>query len=192
MYKLIIQTFDFSYGFLEDISTNAKSIYKIEIVEIPANRTLPEQILLKPKSLLAKFFMKGRKMVYINDLLDELKRLFCVHPGTILLAILPHYVLGLGESLVGLTPEPRISIVSTYSIDKKHLFEACIGISLHEIGHALELGHCKVKGCLMKAPCKPENFYGGVYMLCRKHQLEIEEISRLKNEGKAKGDNTLR
>ncbi|MEM3577314.1 MAG: hypothetical protein QXX51_02520 [Candidatus Bathyarchaeia archaeon] len=191
MYRLIIQPFDFCYGFLKDISVNAKSIYKIEVVEIAANRALPERILLKPRSLLAKFFMKGRKMVYLNDLVDELKRLFCIHPRTILLAILPHYVLGLGENLVGLSPEPSISIVSTYSINKKHLFKACVGISLHEIGHNLGLKHCKVKGCLMKAPCKPENFYEGVYMLCRKHQLEVEELSCL-NEGKGKLNNTLR
>lgn len=182
MRRLIIQPFDFSYGFLEDISANAKAIYKIETVEIAASRTLPERILLKPRSLLAKLFMKGRRMVYLNDLLDELKRLFYVHPGTILLAILPHYVLGLGESLVGLTPEQNISVVSTYSINKKYLFKACVGISLHEIGHNLGLKHCKVTCCLMKAPCKPENFYEGVYMLCRKHQIEVEELL-CSNEG---------
>lgn len=176
MYKLIIQPFDFNYSFIENIAAIAKAIYKISIVEIAAKRTLSERILLKPKSLLAKFFMKGGKIVYLNDLLDELKRVFCIHPRTVLLAILPHYVLGLGESFVGLTLEPGISIVSTYSFNEKHLFKACVGISLHEIGHNLGLKHCKVKGCLMKAPCKPQNFYKGIYMLCKKHQIEVEEL----------------
>jgi predicted Zn-dependent protease len=179
MYRLIIQPFDSSYDFLEDIIANAKSIYKIRVAEIVEERRLPEKILLKPKSMLAKFFMKDRRMVYLNDLMGELKRLFCTSPKTILLAILPHYILGLGEGFVGLTPEQNISIVSTYNIDKKHLFRACVGISLHEIGHNIGLRHCNVKGCLMKAPCKPENFYKGVYMLCEKHQLEVKETISL-------------
>jgi predicted Zn-dependent protease len=118
--------------------------------------------------------MKERKMVYLNDLLNELKKNFHISPKTILLAILPHYVLGLGESLVGLTAESNISIVSTYSINKRHLSKAGVGISLHEIGHSLGLKHCNVKGCLMKAPCKPRNFYGGVYRLCEEHELQIK------------------
>lgn len=173
-YNLIIQPFDVSYGFLEDVSVNSKAIYKIRTVKIAQEKTLPEHIFLKPKSLLAKFFMKERKMVYLNDLLNELKKHFHIHPETILLVILPHYVLGLGESLVGLTAESNISIVSTYSINKKHLSKAGAGISLHEIGHGLGLKHCKVKSCLMKAPCKPKNFYDGVYTLCKEHQLQIK------------------
>jgi hypothetical protein len=179
MYRLVIQPFDFSYGFLDDIGARSKSLYKIGIVEVAAKKTLPESILLKPKSLLAKFFMKGRKVICLNDLLDELKEHFHAHPGTIFLAILPHYVLGLGEGMLGLTPERNISIVSTYNIDKKHLSEVGVGISLHEIGHGFGLKHCKVKGCLMKTPCKPKSFYDGVYTLCKEHQLKIEELSIL-------------
>ncbi|MGQ9641432.1 MAG: hypothetical protein ACUVUF_04815 [Candidatus Bathycorpusculaceae bacterium] len=174
-HNLIIQSFDVSYGFLEDVSVNSKAIYKIRTVEIAQKKVLPEHIFLKPKSLLAKFFMKERKMVYLNDLLNELKKNFYPSPKTILLAILPHYVLGLGESLVGLTAaESSISIVSTYSINKKHLSKAGVGISLHEIGHGLGLKHCNFKGCLMKAPCKPRNFYDGVYTLCKEHRLQIK------------------
>jgi hypothetical protein len=76
MYRLIIQPFDSSYDFLEDIIANAKSIYKIRVAEIAEERRLPEKILLKPKSMLAKFFMKDRRMVHLNDLMGELKRLF--------------------------------------------------------------------------------------------------------------------
>jgi predicted Zn-dependent protease len=175
-YRLVIQPIDVNYDFLEDISLNSKVVYEIQIIEIASTIALPEQIFLKPKSVLAKFFMKGRKMVYLNDLLCELKRRFNIRPQTIFLAILPHYVLGFGESLFGLTAESNIAIVSTYGIDKKHLSEVGVGISLHEIGHCLGLKHCKVNGCLMKTPCQPKNFYEGSYTLCNEHQLEVKSL----------------
>jgi predicted Zn-dependent protease len=175
-YNLAIQPFDASYGFLENISAESKNLYKVANIEIAPMKVLPDNILLKPKSLLAKFFMKERKMIYLEDLLDELKTHFSVNPGTIFLAILPHYVLGLGESFLGLTSEHKISIVSTYNISKKHLPEVGVGISLHEIGHGFGLKHCEVKGCLMKNPCKPQNFYDGTYTLCNEHQIEIKKL----------------
>lgn len=182
-YNLIIQPFDCDYRFLEDISVKSKSLYKIKFVEVATRKTLPEHVFLKPKSLLAKFFMKERKMVYLNDLMEELKQHFRARPRTIFLAILPHYVLGLGESFLGLTSERSISIVSTYGINKKHFSEVGVGISLHEIGHSFGLDHCRVKECLMKTPCKPKNFYEGTYMFCREHQLKVEELLGLDNVG---------
>ena len=74
---------------------------------------------------------------------------------------------------MGLTPERNLSIVSTYGMKKQHLPEACVGISLHEIGHNLGLEHCGNQGCLMKAPCKPKNFYNGVYRLCEEHRKQL-------------------
>jgi len=133
-------------------------------------KTLPEYLLLSPKSLLGKFLMQKRKMIYLNDLQKELKKHFAYNSKKMILAILPHYILGFGDYLIGLTLKPNLSIVSTYSINQKYLSKACIGIGLHEIGHNLGLKHCRNEGCLMKAPCKPKNFYNGIYRLCKEHE----------------------
>jgi hypothetical protein len=169
-YHLIIQPFDCDYDFLEDICRNSKSLYKIKMVEILSRKMLPEYLLLSPKSLLAKFFMRKRRMIYLNDLLEELKKHFPCDSKKMILAILPHFILGFGGDLAGLTLEPNLSIVSTYGINERYLSKACVGISLHEIGHNLGLRHCRSEGCLMKAPCKPKNFYKGVYRLCKEHE----------------------
>ena len=172
-YNLIIQPFYRDYDFIEDICRNSKSLYKIVKVEILPKIMLPKDLLLSPKSHLAKFFMRKRKMIYLDDLVGELKKHFTYDSKKIILSILPHYILGFGDDLVGLTPEPNLSIVSTYGVNERHFSEACIGISLHEIGHSLGLRHCKREGCLMKAPCKPKNFYNGVYRLCKEHENKL-------------------
>ncbi len=169
-YHLIIQPFDCDYDFLEDICRNSKLLFKIKKVEILPRKTFPEYLLLSPKSLLAKFFMRKRKMIYLNDLLGELKKHFTYDSKKMILAILPHFILGFGSDIAGLTLEPNLSIVSTYGINERYLSNACVGISLHEIGHNLGLRHCRSEGCLMKAPCKPKNFYDGVYRLCKEHK----------------------
>ncbi len=172
-FHLIIQPFYHDYDFIEDICKNSKSLYKIMKVETLPKIMLPKHLLLSPKSPLAKFFMRKRKMIYLDDLLGELKKHFTYDSKKTILAILPHYILGFGDDLAGLTPEPNLSIVSTYGINERHLTKACVGISLHEIGHSLGLRHCKIKGCLMKAPCKPKNFYNGVYQLCKEHENKL-------------------
>ena len=174
-YHLNIQPFDFDYDFLEDIRWNSKSLYKIKTVSVLPRKILPPYLLLSPKSLLAKFFMRKRKMIYLDDLLKELEKYLTNDPEIMFLAILPHYVLGFGESLVGLTPKLNLSIVSTYGIKRRYLSEASVGISLHEIGHNLGLKHCRNKGCLMKTPCKPKNFYDRVYRLCKEHEKKINK-----------------
>jgi len=103
-YNLIIQPFDCDYGFIEDICKNSELLYKIRKCEILPRKMLPEYLLLSPKSFLAKFFMRKRKMVYLDDLLGELKKHFTYDSKKIILVILPHYVLGFGDGLVGLTP----------------------------------------------------------------------------------------
>jgi len=117
-------------------------------------------------------------MIYLNDFLRELRKHFSYDSKRIVLSVLPHYILGFGDDLAGLTPEPNLSIVSTFGIKDRHLSKACVGISLHEIGHNLGLRHCRNEGCLMKTPCKPENFYGGVYRLCKEHESEIVQNSK--------------
>lgn len=180
-YNLIIQPFDCDYGFIEDICKNSELLYKIRKCEARAPRKmLPEYLLLSPKSFLAKFFMRKRKMVYLDDLLGELKKNFTYDSKKIILVILPHYVLGFGDGLAGLTPEPNLSIVSTYGINERYLSKACEGIGLHEIGHNLGLKHCRSEGCLMKAPCKPKNFYNGVYRLCKEHEHELMRMEARK------------
>jgi len=179
-YDLIIRPFDRDYSFIEDICKNSESLYKIAKCEILPMKMLPESLLLSPKSLLAKLLMKKRKMVYLSDLLGELKRHFTYNSKKIVLIILPHYILGFGDGLAGLTPESNFSIVSTYSIDERYLSKACVGISLHEIGHIFGLKHCRNEGCLMKAPCKPKNFYNGVYKFCEKHENELVHMKTRK------------
>lgn len=112
-------------------------------------------------------------MLYLDDLLGELKKHFTYNSEKMILAILPHYILGFGDELVGLTLEPNLSIVSTYGMNKKYLSKTCVGISLHEIGHNLGLSHCRSKGCLMKAPCRPKNFHNGAYKLCKEHENKL-------------------
>ena len=172
-HRLIVQPFDCHFDFLEEICRNSKRLYGIEKCEILPGKRLPERLLLSPKSLLAKFLMKRKRMIYLDDLLNELKKHFTYNSKEIILVILPHYILGFGEDLMGLTPERNLSIVSTYGMKKQHLPEACVGISLHEIGHNLGLEHCGNQGCLMKAPCKPKNFYNGVYRLCEEHRKQL-------------------
>lgn len=176
-YHLSIQPFDYDYDFLEDICRYSKSLYKMKTVEILPRKTLPEYLLLKPKSLLAKFLMRKRKMIYLNDLQEELKRHSTYNSKKMILVILPHFILGFGDYLTGLTLKPNLSIVSTYSINERYLSKACIGISLHEIGHNLGLRHCKSEGCLMKTPCKPKNFYKGVYRLCKEHEKTLAHVA---------------
>jgi len=169
-HHLMIQPFYHDDDFIEDMCRTPKSLYEIMKAEVLPKIMLPKYLLLSPKSPLAKFFMRKRKMIYLDDLLGELKKHFSYDSKKIILAILPHYILGFGDDLAGLTPEPSLSIVSTYGINERHLSTACVGISLHEIGHCLGLRHCKSEGCLMKAPCKPKNFYNGVYRLCKEHE----------------------
>jgi len=179
-HNLIVQPFDCDYDFIEDICENSELLYKIRKCEILPRKMLPEYLLLSPKSLLAKFLMRKRKMVYLDDLLGELKKHFVYDSKKIILVILPHYVLGFGDGLAGLTPEPNLSIVSTYGINERYSSKACVGIGLHEIGHNLGLKHCRSEGCLMKAPCKPKNFYNGVYRLCKEHENELIRIEKRK------------
>lgn len=172
-HHLIIQPLDRNYDFLEDIHRYSQSLYKIERTEICPTKILPEYLLLSPKSLLEKLIMGKRKKIYFEDLLGEVKKHFSYDSKKILLAILPHYVLGFGDDLTGLSLEPNLSIVSTYGLNERYLSQACVGISLHEIGHNLGLTHCRNKGCLMKVPCRPKNFHNGVYRFCKQHENEL-------------------
>ena len=124
--------------------------------------------------------MRKRKMNYLEDLLGELKKDFACDSKQIILAILPHFILGFGDDLASLTLEPNFSILSTCGINERYLSKAFVGISLHEIGHNLGLNHCRSEGCLMKAPCKPKNFYNGVYELCEEHENKLTRMETRK------------
>ncbi|MEM3785172.1 MAG: hypothetical protein QW667_05450 [Candidatus Bathyarchaeia archaeon] len=173
---LILQPFDHDYDFLEEISVNSTLLFKIRKVEILPRKNFPETLLLSPRSLLAKFLMKKKKMVYLDDLMKELRGQFSYNLEKMVLAIIPHFILGFGENFIGLTLEHGISIVSTYGLGGKYFSKACVGISLHEIGHNLGLKHCGNKDCLMKAPCKPKNFHKGTYQLCKDHERILSLI----------------
>ncbi|MEM3666820.1 MAG: hypothetical protein QW222_07045, partial [Candidatus Bathyarchaeia archaeon] len=128
---------------------------------------------LKPRSFLAKFFMKGKKMVYFNDLHELLKADWRYDSEKIRLFVLPHLIIGFGYDFAGFYFGSNSSIVSTYGMKEKYLRQSCVGVSLHEIGHNVGLRHCKVNNCLMKAPCKPKNFYAGIYRLCEEHKNQV-------------------
>lgn len=170
MYNLLILPFDYEYDFLDELSHICRNIYRFVNVEVLNKGELPEHILLGPGSLFAKLIMRNRRMVYLDDLLVHLKKCYVAGDYTKILAILPHYVLGFGEGLLGYTPYKNLSIVSTYAIKGRYFSRACIGVCLHEIGHSFGLSHCKNKGCLMRVPCRPSNFYDGVYKLCIMHE----------------------
>jgi hypothetical protein len=170
-YRLMIQPVDHQYDFLDIIGKNAMTLFKSKITgyEVLPIRILPKYLLLKPASFFGKLLSKGRKMVHLDDLSEELKANWKYDPNEVRLAILPHSIIEFGYDLVGLYVESNLSIVSTYGMKEEYLPQACTGISLHEIGHSLRLSHCKTKGCIMRTPSKPENFYQGIYELCSKH-----------------------
>jgi len=174
-YHLIVQPLDCNYNFLEDIGRNSIGIYesRIRSFEVLQRKTLPDHLVLRPKSFLAKLLMRGRRMIYLDELTEELKNYWMYDPRRLTLVFLPHFVIGFGHDLTGLSLEFNVSIVSTYGISERYLPQACMGIGLHEIGHNLGLRHCKTKNCLMRTPCKPKNFYKRIYWLCNEHKNEF-------------------
>ncbi|MEM2522880.1 MAG: hypothetical protein QXW82_07005 [Candidatus Bathyarchaeia archaeon] len=174
-YCLLVQPLDCQYDFLEEIGRKSEELYapKIRGFKVLPVKFLPEHLLLKPRSLLAKLIMKGRSMIYIDGLYEFLKANWGYDSEKIRLFVLPHLIIGLGPNLAGFYFGSNMSVVSTYGMKEKHLPQSCIGVSLHEIGHNIGLRHCKTNSCTMKTPCKPKNFYAGIYRLCKEHKSQV-------------------
>lgn len=174
-YHLSVQPLDCQYGFLEEIGRVSREVFapKIRDFKVLPTKFLPERFLLKPRSFLAKFIMKGKSMVYLDDLYELLKANWGYDSEKIGLFILPHLIIGVGYGMAGFYFGSNLSVVSTYGMKEKYLRQSCVGVSLHEIGHNIGLRHCRVDNCLMKTPCKPKNFYAGIYTLCKEHENQV-------------------
>ncbi|MEM1660779.1 MAG: matrixin family metalloprotease [Candidatus Bathyarchaeia archaeon] len=174
-YRLLIQPLDYQYDFLEEIGRKSMEIYypRIRGFKVLSMKFLPEHVLIKPQSLLAKFIMGDKSMIHLSDLYKLIEADWKHNLEEISLFILPHSIIGLGYDVTGFYLGCNLSIVSTYSFKEKHLRQSCIGVSLHEIGHTLGLKHCKINNCLMKTPCKPKNFHKGIYRLCEEHKNQV-------------------
>lgn len=174
-YYLFIQPLDCQYDFLEEIGIKSMEVYspRIRGFKVLPTKFLPEYVLLKPRSFLAKFIMRDKSMIYLSDLYELLEADWNYALEKIGLFILPHFIIGLGYGVAGFYFGRNLSIVSTYGLKEKYLRQSCIGVSLHEIGHTLGLKHCRISNCLMKTPCKPKNFHAGIYNLCKEHKNQV-------------------
>ena len=196
-YHLIIQPFDSDFNFLEDMGNQAKVVYKPKIktfevlpkVKLPEHvltfkedyfsKCLIEDVILKldgsAKEEIKKHYEAGEKMVYVEDIFNEMTNHWAFNSNEIFIGILSYFVFGLMDMPNGQAErDANMAIASTFGI-KNHLSEVSIGIALHEIGHDLGLDHCKNKDCLMRKPSTFEDFYEGVYKLCEKHAKQISE-----------------
>lgn len=193
-YHLLIQPFDSEFDFLEDIGKQAKTVYKPKVasfevlpkVKLPdsaitlwdyTSKFFLENLVSKLEGSAPKRIMKhhdaGEKMVYVNDIFEEMKRYWNYNSKEIFLGVLPYFIYGLtdtpnGEADVDL----NMAVVSNFGL-KIHPHEVSVGIGVHELGHNVGLEHCKNVNCLMKYPGNFEDFYDGVYKLCEKHKRKI-------------------
>jgi hypothetical protein len=74
-YHLIVQPLDCDCSFLEEIGRKSIGVYesRIKSFEVLQRKTLPDRLVIKPKSFLAKLLMKGRRMIYLDELTEEMK-----------------------------------------------------------------------------------------------------------------------
>ena len=195
-YHLLIQPFDSEFDFLEDIGKQAKTVYKPKIgtfevlpkVKLPdstltlwdyTDKFFLENLVSKLEGSAPKRIMKhhgaGEKMVYVNDIFEEMKSHWAYNSKEIFLGVLPYFIFGLTDTPNGeADADLNMAIVSNYGIEFRP--RVSIGVGVHEIGHNIGLGHCKNKGCLMKTPGNFEDFYDGVYSLCEKHKKKLAKV----------------
>jgi predicted Zn-dependent protease len=196
-YHLIVQPFDGDFSFLEDIGSQANTIYKPKVKTFEVSpkiklsdsvltykgeyfsKCLVENVVLKMDSLARKEIRKhyevGEKMIYVEDILDEMTKHWAYNSNEILLGVLPYFVYGLTDAPNGQAErESHMAVISNFDI-RTHNSEVSVGIGLHEIGHVLKLDHCEVEGCLMRRLGKFKDFYEGVYKLCEKHRNQIDK-----------------
>jgi len=194
-YRLLIQPFDAEFDFLEDIGNQSKVVYesKIKTFEVLPRVQLPSSALTQKNDWASQFFIEnivtklsnsekakikrhyesGKKLVYENDILDEMTRHWAYNSNEIFLGVLPYLVYGLMDAPNGQAERgSHLAVISNFDI-KSHNSEVSVGIGLHEIGHVLSLDHCKAEECLMRRPGRFKDFYEGVYKLCEFHERQV-------------------
>jgi predicted Zn-dependent protease len=192
---LLIQPFDSDFDFLEDIGNQAKFVYrpKIKSFEILPKARLSDYAITQKSDWISKFFIEniamkvpnpdidevkrhyeaGEKLVYVNDIFEEMKMYWNYNSKGIFLGVVPYFIYGLMDTPNGqASASLNMAVMSNFGL-KAHPHEVSVGIGIHEIGHDLDLEHCKKANCLMKFPGKFEDFYDGVYELCEKHKRKI-------------------
>jgi predicted Zn-dependent protease len=195
-YRLLIQPFDAEFDFLEDIGNQSRVVYRprIDSFEVLPKVNLPEHVLTIKGNYTSESFIKnfiyqlqgnwkfkieirnhfeaGEKMVYVEDIFEEVTKHWPYNSGEILLGVTPYFLYGAKDKLNGQAlREVNMSVVSNFGFDS--LPKAAVGVGLHEIGHNLKLGHCKKTGCLMRYPGDFKDFYEGDYGLCEFHERQI-------------------
>jgi predicted Zn-dependent protease len=193
--RLLIQSFDGDFDFLEDIGNQSKVIYKprISSFKILPRAELPKTAITQKGDFISDFFIERialkvpnpdiekvkrhyesrKKMVYVEDIFEEMTRHWNYNSNEIFLGVIPYFIYGLMDTPNGQAERNvSMSIVSNFGLGK-YRHEVAVGVGLHEIGHDLNLDHCKNVGCLMKAPGNHKDFYSGDYRLCEEHQKLI-------------------
>ena len=161
LYKLVMMPFDADFDFLEELGRNAKTVYKesIESFEIMPRIDLPKNALsIKGDEIsdnavqmavrqidtisaaeLLRHYNAGEKLVYVNDMVEQMLHHAVPKAQKIHLAIIPYFlysdtIVQSGASI----PESGFAIMSTYGPDEK---DAKIGVALQEVGNVIAGRH---------------------------------------------------
>jgi archaemetzincin len=125
----------------------------------------------------------ARKQYRASELLDAIASLRAA--DTCLVGVVPadvygpstNFLFGLGSS------RQRTAIVATarFSIDgdPERVAERSAKAVVHEVGHAIGLGHCDVSGCVMRYSNDLPSFDRKTVRFCERHRLEADGLVAL-------------
>jgi predicted Zn-dependent protease len=192
-YHLLIQPYDADFDFLEEVGVNSMQLYNlISSFELLPRRNLPENVLTNKKDEVGRYFVekiisslenkkfvkkvrepydRGENIVFENDLWYEIMKQWHYNSREIFLAVLPYFIFNLGGSPHGAASDCNMAMASTYRIRKNQRWKA-VGVCLHEVGHVLELGHCKTEYCVMHVPIRKKGS-GRKYTICGEHEQVV-------------------
>jgi len=194
-YHLLVQPFDSDFDFLEDIGNQAITVYRprVKSFEVLPQVKLSANAITQKNDVISKFFIEsiamkvpnpdiekvkkhyeaGEKMVYLEDIFEEMKRHWAYNSREIFLGVLPYFIYGLTDTPNGeASTDLNMVVMSNFGL-KVHPHEVSVGIGVHEVGHDIGLQHCEDAGCLMRYPGNFEDFYNGTYKLCEKHKRRL-------------------